>query len=234
LIKAHGADTVRLYTLFIGPPEKDAEWSDSGIEGAIRFLRKLWRRVYDNQSILNDARNTECVLDEMKGNERDLFRKMHETIEHVTRDMEGAFHFNAAIAQIMELANAIDAAKINSDSTDQQKAVYRKAVETVVLLISPFTPHIAEELWEILGYEPSILNAAWPVVDKDALVRDEIQYVIQINGKVKGRIMLPADSDREAIEKIAMEDDTTKKNIEGKTVRKVIVVPGRLVNIVVG
>ncbi len=234
LIAAHGADTVRLYTLFIGPPEKDAEWSDAGIEGAVRFLKRLWRRVYDNQDILKDAENIECSLDKMSGNERDLFRKMHETIEHVTYAMDGAFHFNAAIAQIMELANAIDAAKINSNSTDQQKAVYRKAIETVVMLVSPFTPHIAEELWGILGHEPSILNAAWPEVDKDALVRDEIEYVIQVNGKVKGRIMLPADSDREAVEEVAMNDDTTKKNIEGKTIRKVIVVPGRLVNIVVG
>ncbi len=233
LIKAHGADTVRLYTLFIGPPEKDAEWDDRGIEGSVRFLKRLWRRVYDNQDILKDAENIECSLDAMSGNERDLFRKIHETIEHVTHAMDGAFHFNAAIAQIMELTNAIDAAKINSNSTDQQKAVYRKSIETVVLLISPFTPHIAEELWGILGHEPSILNASWPTVDKDALVRDEIEYVIQINGKVKGRIMMSTDSDREAVEKVAMEDDATKKNIEGKTVRKVIVVPGRLVNIVV-
>ncbi|MCK5529315.1 MAG: class I tRNA ligase family protein, partial [Kiritimatiellae bacterium] len=234
LIKAHGADTVRLYTLFIGPPEKDAEWDDRGIEGSVRFLKRLWRRVYDNQDILEDANNMECVIDEMKGNERDLFRKTHETIEHVTHDMDGAFHFNAAIAQIMELANAIDAAKINSNSTDQQKAVYRKAIETVVLLISPFTPHIAEELWGILGHEPSILNADWPVVDKAALVRDEIQYVIQINGKVKGHIMMSTDSDRAVVEKAALAEESIQANIADKTVRKVIVVPGRLVNIVVG
>ncbi len=233
LIAEHGADTVRLYTLFIGPPEKDAEWSDAGIEGAVRFLKRLWRRVYENQGILKDAEKIKCSLEEMSGNERDLFRKMHETIEHVTHAMDGAFHFNAAIAQIMELANAIDAAKINSNSTDQQKAVYRKAIETVVLLVSPFTPHIAEELWSILGYEPSILNASWPTVNKDALVRDEIEYVIQVNGKVKCRIMMSADSDRETAEKVALENETIKKNTENKTVRKVIVVPGRLVNIVV-
>lgn len=233
LIKAHGADTVRLYTLFIGPPEKEAEWSDKGIEGAVRYLRRLWRRVYDNQDILIEAKGTKCSIDEMKGNERDLFRKMHETIAHVTHDMDGAFHFNAAIAQIMELSNAIDDAKTTINSTEQQKAVYRQAIETVVLLISPFTPHIAEELWQILGYEPSILNASWPTVNQDALIRDEIQYVIQVNGKVKGRIMMPADSDRETIEKTALGDDSIKNNINGKTIRKIIVVPGRLVNIVV-
>ncbi len=232
LIKSYGADTVRLYTLFIGPPEKDAEWSDGGIEGAARFLRRLWRRVYENLDLLTEAKGIEYTLDEMSGKERDLFRKMHETIEHVTRDMDGAFHFNAAIAQIMELANAIDAAGITGKSTSLQKAVYRKAIETVVLLISPFTPHIAEELWRILGYETCILNVAWPELNKAALARDQIEYVIQVNGKVKTRLMLAADMDKEKIEQTVVEDEIIKNNISDKTVRKIIVVPGRLVNIV--
>ena len=192
LVDHYGADTLRLYTLFIGPPEKDAEWNDQGIEGAYRFLRRLWRRVYDNRDLLLAAKDIACELDAMKGPERDLYRKLHETVQHITRDMEGGFHFNAAIAQIMELNNAIDRCGIGDESSDQLKAVYRAAVETTVLLLSPFSPHIAEELWSELGHAPSVLRARWPEIDEKALERSEVEVVLQVNGKVRGRITVPA------------------------------------------
>ena len=233
LIEAYGADTVRLYTLFIGPPERDAEWSDSGIEGAVRFLKRIWKRVYQHQDLLADARHLACHLDDMDETARELYRKAHETVEHVTRDMDGDFHFNAAIAQIMELTNAMDASGVTVDSPEPLRAVYRHTIETIVLLLSPFTPHIAEELWQELGHEPSILKAAWPDVDPAALVRDQVQLVLQVNGKVRGHIVLAAGLDPAAVEAAALADAAVQKHIEGKTVRKVIVVPDRLVNLAV-
>jgi len=233
LIARYGADAVRLYTLFIGPPEKDAEWNDQGIEGASRFLRRLWRRVCDNMNSLQQAEGLQAVVGEMKGKERDLYRKLHETVDRVTSDMEGDFHFNSAIAQIMELTNAIDDCGVAPDSSDQQKAVYRSAVEATVKLLSPFAPHIAEELWQELGHENSILTAEWPTVDERALSRDEVEIVIQVNGKVRGRIKVPTGIDRTDLQTRALAADQVKKHTEGKSIRKVIVVPNKLINIAV-
>ena len=233
LIEAYGADTVRLYTLFIGPPERDAEWTDSGIEGAVRFLRRMWRRVYDHRELLEQARELTCCLDDMDQTARDLYRKAHETVAHVTRDMDGAFHFNAAIAQIMELTNALDAAAVTADSPAPLRAVYRQTIEMVILLLSPFTPHIAEELWQELGHTPSILTATWPAVDPAALVRDQVQLVLQVNGKVRGHLTLAAGCAPADVEAAALADEAVQKHLAGKTVRKVIVIPDRLVNIAV-
>ncbi|MBM4142310.1 MAG: leucine--tRNA ligase [Lentisphaerae bacterium] len=234
LIAQYGADTVRLYTLFLGPPEKDAEWDDRGIEGAHRFLRRVWRRVYENRDALRAARGLRPDPDAMDAAERDLHRKTHETIRQVTRDMEGAFHFNSAIARIMELVNAMDACGPAADGGAQRKAVYRAAAETVVLLISPFAPHVAEELWVQLGHAPGILAADWPAADHAALSRDEVEIVVQVNGKVRGRVTLPADAGRAAVERAALDVPGVRKHLEGRTVRKVVVVPGRLVSIATG
>ena len=231
LVERYGADTLRLYTLFIGPPEKDAEWNDQGIEGASRFLRRLWRRIFDHRDVLNESKGLVCQADEMAPRERDLWRKVHKTIKSVTHDMEGDFHFNAAIAQIMELSHEIDRCGASVDSPEQQKAVYRNALETIVILISPFAPHIAEELWCELGNEPGIMASEWPSVQDEALATDEVEIVIQVNGKVRGRIKVPTDSDQEELESLALADESVKAHLDGKTVRKVIVVPNRLVNI---
>jgi leucyl-tRNA synthetase len=233
LLREYGADTVRLYTLFIGPPEKDAEWNDAGVEGAYRFLRRIWKRVYDHRDLLKAAADLEPDIDGMETPERDLYRKVHESIQRITRDLEGDFHFNTAIAQIMELMNAVDDLKVSAESSPSCKAVFREAIESIVLLISPFAPHVAEELWQELGHEPSILTAEWPAVNEKALKRDQIEIVLQVNGKVRGHIMVSADASREAVEEEALADEAVCKWIEGKTVRKVIVVPGRLVNIAV-
>jgi leucyl-tRNA synthetase len=243
LIENYGADTVRLYTLFIGPPEKEAEWNDSAVEGAYRFLARIWRRVWQHRNILRETDIPVCPnaqtgmsapqIEKMEKPERDLYRKVHESIKKITHDLDGAFHFHTAISTIMELMNAIDELKISEASSDPMKAVFRDAIEKVVLLISPFAPHIAEELWQELGHEGGVLNAEWPEVVEAALHRDEIQMALQVNGKVRGQIFVPTGATKEAIEKQAMEDEAVLKWIEGKTIRKVIVVPGRLVNVAV-
>ena len=233
LLREYGADTVRLYTLFIGPPEKEAEWNDSAVEGAYRFLRRVWRKVWLHRDVLQSAKGQAVVLDELSELERDLYRKMHETIAHITRDLEGAFHFNTAIAQIMELMNALDKLPMDETSGRGTQTVFRETTETIVLLLSPFAPHIAEELWRELGHSDSILKTAWPKANPEALKRDQVEMVLQVNGKVRGRIQIPSEATREEVEQAAMADANVQKWTEGKTIRKVIVVPGRLINLAV-
>jgi len=233
LIEKHGADTVRLYTLFIGPPEKEAEWQDAGVEGASRFLKRIWRRVADNLELLKSVEGKQPVIAEMADAERDLYRKTHETIQQITRGLDGAFTFNTAIAAIMELMNAVDHLRIADDSSESAKIVFRDAIENIVLLISPFAPHIAEELWVELGHDAGIMKADWPVVNEEALQRDEIGMAVQVNGKVRDQITVSTSASKEEIEAIALAAEKIQPWLEGKTVRKVIVVPGRLVNIAV-
>ncbi|HSR88444.1 MAG TPA: leucine--tRNA ligase [Pontiella sp.] len=233
LLEKYGADTVRLYTLFIGPPEKEAEWQDTGVEGAYRFLKRIWRRVADHLDLLKSVQGRKPDLGGMEDAERDLYRKTHETIQQITRGLDGAFTFNTAIAAIMELMNAVDHLKISDQSSGSAKIVFRDAMENVVLLISPFAPHIAEELWVELGHEAGIMNAEWPTVNEEALKRDEIEMVVQVNGKVRDKITVPADAANDLIEQTAFAAEKVQHWLEGKTVRKVIVVPGRLVNIAV-
>ena len=233
LLEKYGADTVRLYTLFIGPPEKEAEWQDSGVEGASRFLKRLWRRVADNQDWLLSASTTELIIEDMAKPERDLYRKTHETIQQITKGLDGSFTFNTAVAAIMELVNAMDASKIDSASSGLGQATYRHAMERVILLISPFAPHIAEELWYELGFKGGVLKESWPTVDEKALVRDVIEIVVQVNGKTRDKIQVASSASRESIEEQALKLDSVQRWIEGKTIRKVILVPGRLINIAV-
>jgi len=234
LIRQYGADTVRVYTLFLGPPEKDVEWNDQGIEGAARFLRRIWRRFYDTRELLAAARGLPCVLPEMDAPARDLYRTLHETIAQITRDMEGDFHFNTAVARIMELLNAIEAFKVDLQSSASTRAVYRATIEALVLVLSPFAPHLCEELWRELGHAGSILRAAWPAVDEAALARDTVEIVVQLNGKVRSRMVMPSGLDAKAAEAYVLAQESTRALLAGKTVRKAIVVPGRLVNLVVG
>ncbi len=233
LVANYGADTLRLYTLFIGPPEKDAEWSDQGIEGASRFLRRLWRRVYDHRDTLLAAGDVPADLAALPPAERELYRKLNETIQRVTAEIEGGFHFNSAIALIMELLNALDDCPLAADSDAVRKAVHRKSLETMVVLLSPFAPHVAEELWEELGHAPSIMQVPWPEVNAAALARDEVEVVLQVNGKVRGHLMAPANLSREELERHALASEQVRKHAAGGTIRKVIVVPGKLVNVVV-
>jgi len=234
LIANYGADTLRLYTLFIGPPEMDAEWQDSGIQGPYRFLSRLWRRVWETRDLLQESAGTQPLIAQMARPERDLYRKLHQTIRAVTDSIENGFRFNTAIAQAMELMNAIDDLKIDAGSSPQAKAVYRAAIENMVLLLSPFVPHVAEELWGELGHQPGILTATWPECDPAALLADTVEVVLQINGKVRGKIELPAGADKAAMEQAALANPQVQKHLAGLTVKKVIVVPDKLVNIAAG
>jgi leucyl-tRNA synthetase len=230
LIRDYGADTLRLYTLFIGPPEKDAEWSDAGIEGASRFLRRLWRCVYDTMDILTLPALARPDLAAMGTAERDLYRKLHETIDSLTADIEGGFHFNAAIAQIMEFLNAVERFDVRA-AGEQRAAVYRECIETLIVLLFPFAPHVCEELWEAMGHPPSLMRHPWPEVNRAALARAEVEVVIQVNGKLRGKLVVPAKCPEDELRSRALADEGVLRHLEGKTVRKVIIVPDKLVNI---
>jgi leucyl-tRNA synthetase len=228
LIKRYGADTARLFTLFASPPEKDLEWNEQGVEGCFRFLNRVWRLVSENFAIIEDA--GEVDVEKLSPAAKDLRRQVHRTIKKVTEDVDGSFHFNTAIAAVMELVNGVTAFQ---DKEAAPEAL-REAIETVVRLLSPFVPHICEELWQDLGYEESLEASGWPVWDESALVADTLLIVVQVNGKMRGKVTVPVDADKEFVEAAALADPNVTRFIEGKTLRKVIVVPGRLVNVVVG
>jgi len=224
LIEQYGADTVRLFTMFAAPPEQSLEWADSGVEGASRFLKRLWKLV---QSNLETAAKLEITT--LDSAQKDLRRKLHETISKVSDDIGRRYTFNTAIAANMELINEM---MRNEDNSAQGRAVMREAIDAVVLMLSPIVPHICQQLWQDLGYEGLVAEQPWPECDASALVRDEIEMVVQVNGKLRSRIMIAIDADNDSIEAAAREDEKIIQHLEGKTVRKVIVVPGRLVNIV--
>ncbi|MFA6079534.1 MAG: leucine--tRNA ligase [Candidatus Omnitrophota bacterium] len=228
LIKKYGADTVRLYTLFIGPPEKDAEWSDRGVEGAYRFLGRVWRLVLGYKDNKPSAGKTDPKKwDALK-------RKTHQTIKKVTEDLDGGFHFNTAISSIMELVNETydcmgQAAKDDKASED----ILTEAVQTVVILLSPFVPHISEEMWQRLGKKNSIFKAGWPVCDKSAMVEDSLTIVVQVNGKVRSRIEVPSGIAEEKLKSSVLSDVKIKSFVDGKDIKDFIIVPNKLVNIVI-
>ena len=225
-IDKQGADTVRLFTMFAAPPEQTLEWSDEGVSGAHRFLRKLWKMVHEH---LETNISVSLNIDNLNQQQQDLRRKIHETINKVNDDFGRRNTFNTAIAAVMELLN--DVAKHNSAET-QSVAVRHEALTSAVLLLSPIAPHICHALWQALGHSESVADARWPAVDEKALVRSSITLVLQVNGKVRGKIEVAADISKQDIEKIALADENVQRFIEGSTIRKIIVVPGRLINIV--
>ena len=224
LIDQYGADTARLFTMFAAPPEQSLEWSDSGVEGANRFLRKLWKASFEHVEAGVVAAYAGGELDDMA---QTLRRQLHQTIQKVTDDIERRKQFNTAIAANMELMNAL--AKF--DGMDAvSRAVRQEVLESVTAMLAPIVPHICEALYAELKPGAAL---AWPVVDEAALVQDEIELMIQVNGKLRGQVRVPASADRAAIETLALASDTVQKHTEGKPPKKVVVVPGRLVNIVV-
>jgi leucyl-tRNA synthetase len=227
LLEKYGADTVRLFMMFAAPPEQALEWSDDGVQGSYRFLKRLWHAVADFQAAGAAGPVDSSKLD---ANQKDLHRKTHETIAKVSDDLGRRYTFNTAIASSMELLNS---ASRLQDSSPQGRAVLLEALETVVLLLSPIVPHITHELWHALGHKSSIVDAGWPMVDEEALVRDVIEIIVQVNGKLRGRVSVPADIAGEELKAVALADENVQRFIDGKAIRKVIVVPGRLVNVVV-
>ena len=232
LLRKFGADTTRLFCLFAAPPERDLEWSEQGVEGGYRFLNRVWRLALTWESLIRDAMPFNGSPDQLEGDSRELFKKNHATIKKVTRDIEDRFHFNTAISAVMELVNTmygIDLAEKNS----QKIEVMRLSIESVALLLSPIVPHFAEELWEALGFDTSILLASWPSYREDALIKDELLIVVQVNGKLRSRFHVNADADDDTLKKMALSDERVLKFIHDKLIKKIIVVKEKLVNIVV-
>jgi leucyl-tRNA synthetase len=232
LIQAYGADTARWFTLFAAPPEKDLEWSDQGVEGGYRFLTRLWRFVYQYQELLTAA-NSFTTASESHAELRELRRTIHRTIKKVSEDIEGRFHFNTAIAAIMELFNALSAIAQNQSNRTAGAGLIKEGLETVILLVAPFVPHVANELWEQLGHREALDRTPWPQYSEAALEQEQLLVVVQVNGKVRGKITVPADVTQERIEKDALSDPKVTGFLGGKKVQRVVYVPRRLVNIVV-
>lgn len=228
LIDQYGADTLRLYIMFASPPEQTLEWSDKGVEGASRFLNRVWRFVYAHaETGLNDASIDAANLSK----EAQALRfKLHETLQKVSDDMGRRLTFNTAIAACMELLNEISKFKVESEN---DKAVMQEALEVLVLMLSPMTPHLAQNLWNALGHDESVVDTQWPEVDESALVKSEIELMVQVNGKLRGKIEVAADADKDSVIAAAKADSAVQKYTDGKEIVKEIVVPGRLINLVV-
>ncbi|MFA0812245.1 leucine--tRNA ligase [Microbulbifer epialgicus] len=227
-VEQYGADTVRLFTMFAAPPEQTLEWHDAGVEGASRFLRKLWKTVHAHIAV--GSQGTEINQQALNDKQQQLRRKTHETIQKVSDDYGRRQTFNTAIAAVMELLNEVG--KLAERNSEQGLAVEREALQAAVLLLAPVTPHVCHQLWLVMGNPGALIDAPWPKVDEIALVRSTITLVVQVNGKVRAKLDAPADANKENLEKLALENENVQKFIGEATVRKVIVVPGKLVNIV--
>jgi leucyl-tRNA synthetase len=250
MIQKYGADALRLYVMFVAPPEKEIEWTDAGLEGSWRFLARVWRLVDQlAETVGGDGIPASAQLT-LNDAERALRRKTHETIKRVTLDLDPRVHLNTAVSALMELVNELyafcsrsEGLRVGATSDDPTKVgavespgtvtVLKEAIEALVLMLSPFTPHMAEELWERLGHPEGIVAAGWPAFDETVAKADEIVIPVQINGKVRARLTVPADTSEEQLRELALADPAVQKHIEGKTVKKVVVVGGRLVSIVV-
>jgi leucyl-tRNA synthetase len=229
MVDKYGADTVRLFSMFAAPPEQSLEWSEAGVEGMARFLKRLWREVSTHVAGPDHAVVDPAALD---AGQKVLRRQLHETIQKVSDDFGRRHAFNTAIAALMELLNALN--KFN-DSSEQGRAVRHEALEAMVLLLNPVVPHVSHALWQLLGHAETVLeNVAWPSVDSAALVRDSVTLAVQINGKLRATIELPAGASKEEAEALARAQPQVVNFLQEMTVRKVIVVPGKIVNIVAG
>jgi len=213
--------------MFASPPEQSLEWSDAGVEGAYRFLKRLWRQVYDHVA---DGFVVALDVNALNETQKIMRRKTHETIAKVSDDIGRRYTFNTAVAAVMELMNALAKFK---DGSAQGRAVMKESLQSIILLLSPIVPHITHELWDILGGNSSLLDHAWPKVDESALEKDNLQIIVQVNGKLRSRIEVPASASKDEIEAAAINDENVKRFTDDKQVIKVIVVPGKLVNIVV-
>jgi len=233
MLDRYGADTTRLFCLFAAPPERDLEWSAQGVEGASRFLNRVWRLAAAWMPLIRDAAPYDGPLDALDEPAHALFQKTHQTIQRVTHDIEARFHFNTAISAVMELVNQLAAMETDVPAGDPGLAVVRGAVESVVLLLGPIVPHFAEELWAELGRTGSVLEAPWPAHREDALTVARVEIVVQVNGKLRSRFDAPAGADREALVERALADERVQRFVVGRSVRKTIVVPDKLVNVVV-
>ncbi len=232
LLNQYGADTTRLFCLFAAPPERDLEWSDQGVEGSYRFLQRVWRLAERWLPAVKGCQGLPDDPSALSGDFKEIYRKTHTTIKRVTRDIEERFHFNTVISAVMELVNAMQAID-DTDVDETAKKTMRFGLEASILLLSPIVPHFCEELWQALGHGKSVLLTAWPVHDEAATVKDEIEVVVQVNGKLRSRFVAAVDAGEEALKEKALADERVRNFIGGKPIRKVIAVKNKLVNIVV-
>ncbi len=229
IIGRFGADTARLFILFASPPEKELEWSDQGVEGCFRFLNRVWRAVFENKSSFENACSQ---LGDVDGEDKELRHQLHKTIKKVTEDIE-RFNFNTAISAIMELVNANYKYNKSKPNPKRSNMLLKEVTERLIALLSPYAPHIAEELWQAIGGTKSIFFEPWPTYDEKLASAEEITLVVQVNGKVRDRILVSADANKGELERIALASRRAEVFIKSKEVVKVITVPGKLVNIVV-
>ena len=236
IIQNYGADTARLFILFAAPPAKDLEWNSQGVEGCYRFLKRVWRIFDDFLSDIKEAGSIPKGYETSSKELRELRRITHVTIGRVTDDIQTRMQFNTAIAAVMEFVNHLYAFRDNwflKDNSDGARAIVRESFDTLILLLSPFAPHIAEEMWSLLGHKTSIVQVEWPVFNKDFTTTEKLLIVVQLNGKVRQRITVSSSSSQEDIKSLALNDSKIKEQIKGQEIKKIIVVPGKLVNIVV-
>lgn len=228
VLAKYGADTARMFILFKAPPEKDLEWDDADVEGQSRFLNRVWRLIAEFVEAGGNINGKNTGKGELNKAEKDLRRSIHFAIKEITEDLDGEYQFNTAVSELMKLSNAL------ADAECKNSPVYVEGIKTLIILLTPFAPHITEELWQEIGGKNSVLTEKWPVCDPSALVVDEITLVIQINGKTRGAIQVSAKADKPTLEKLARESEIADRHIGDKEVKKVIVVPGKLVNFVIG
>ena len=234
MVQKYGADTVRLFCLFAAPPERDFDWSDSGIEGSYRFVSRVWRMFAEMQPVLKPVLPCSDLSPAANDAIRALRLSEHATVKKVGEDIAERNQFNTAIAAIMELVNAVNQYREELSATEEGRNALSSAMATVLAMLFPFTPHMCEEVWQELGHADSLDDVRWPSWSEEALKRDVVTVVVQVNGKLRGKVEVPAGSSFEELEKAALAERSVQNHMAGKTVRKVIVVPGKLVNIVVG
>jgi leucyl-tRNA synthetase len=236
LLADYGADTIRLFSLFAAPPEKDLEWSDEGVQGSFRFLQRVWRLVEEHATLLGSLRGHAWPTGEPHEDVRALRRATHQTIAKVTRDLDDSFHFNTALAALMELQNALGRFQSHlSDAPagDVRLLAFGEGVRALLTMLAPFAPHMAEELWRTLGHTASVFREPWPVADPALALEERVEVVVQVNGKVRARLHVARDQGEEALKALALGEPRVQQWLEGKAVRKVVVIPDKLVNIVV-
>ena len=226
IIDKYGADTARLFVLFAAPPERDLDWSEQGVEGCFRFLNRVYRLVDE----LKDIAKSDAKVNVATKEDKAMRFTIHSTLKKVTDDLSHKFGFNTAIASLMELINEMYKYKELDTRND---GIIKEGIETIVTILAPFTPHVGEELWQMIGKEGSIFDINWPQFDESALVKDEVEVVVQINGKVRAKLSVGANMTKEEMEKVALENDKIQASIGDKTVVKVIAIPKKLINIVV-
>jgi leucyl-tRNA synthetase len=240
MIAKYGADATRMYALFAAPPDRDLDWQEDGVAGVSRFLGKVYRTILSYANAGRSTWDKPVDLEQLSSHERDILRKLHRTIAKITLDFEGRWHFNTCIAALMELQNALPPVFVSQvlpdgtiDKAQLDGSVRRQVCRNFILMLAPFAPFLAFELWELIGEKGSLLRAPWPVSDPELAKEDELEIPVQINGKLVTVVRVAADADGKAIEAAALAGEKVQSRTAGKTVVKVIVVPGKLVNLVV-